>query len=368
MLITIIVFIIVLGILVFVHELGHFYTARKLGVGVEEFGLGFPPKLFSVKKDGIIYSINAIPIGGFVKIKGESGDNENDPDSFINAPIWKRLIILFAGVFMNWILAFILISIGFMIGLPSMIDNPKDSSQIKNERVQIISVYDNSSAYNAGLKTGDFINSVDGIKFNSAEDLQKYLKEKNNSQLNFSVTRGKENINTSITPTAIKESGERKVVGIEMISSGIVSYPWYRAIYQGFITTASITYEIIKALGSLIADLFNGKGSSDVSGPIGVAVFTGKAVHMGWIYVLQFMALLSINLAIINIVPFPALDGGRILFLIIEKIRGKKNNQKVEAIVHNIGFSLLMILIILVTVKDFDRYGGKIISVFKNIF
>ncbi len=368
MLLTIIVFIIVLGILVFVHELGHFFTARKLGIGVEEFGLGFPPRVFGFRKNGILYSINLIPIGGFVKIKGESGEHEEDSDSFINAPIWKRSMVLLAGVFMNWTLAFVLISIGYIIGLPAMLDNSNSSANIKDPKIQIIEVYKNSGAYDAGLKVGDFIDSVDGKNFIKIEDLQNYLSSKEDKKFIFTLSRNNDKINIESQARKIPEFDNKEAVGIGMVSSGIVSYPWYRAPIEGAKTTAIVSYRICEAIVGLIGDLFKGKGSDEVSGPIGVAVFTGKAINMGWIYVLQFMALLSINLAIINILPFPALDGGRILFLIIEKIRRKKNNQKIEAIIHNIGFSLLMVLIVLVTYKDIVRYGGKILLVAKNIF
>ncbi len=368
MILTIIIFFIVLGILVFVHELGHFYSARKLGVGVEEFGFGFPPKIFGIKKNGVLYSLNLIPIGGFVKIKGESGDNEVDSDSFINAPIWKRVIILFAGVFMNFILAFVLISIGFGIGIPTSLSGNYNHAKVRDQKIQVISVYPNSPAEKSGIKLGDYIVSLDDKTFSGSVDLTNYIENNQDTEIKILVDNSNTQKILTLKPEQIDSSLNKKIIGVSLSDTGIVSYPWYMAPIYGFRATVNLTIAIFEALYNLVIGLFQGHGAEDVSGPIGVAVFTGRAVSMGWQYILQFMAILSINLAVINILPFPALDGGRIMFLVIEKIRRKKNNQKLEAIIHNIGFSLLMFLIVLVTYKDFTRYGGKIINNIKNIF
>ncbi len=368
MILTIIVFFIVLGVLVFVHELGHFYSARKLGVGVEEFGFGFPPKIFGIKKNGVMYSLNLIPIGGFVKIKGESGDNEDDSDSFINAPIWKRIIILSAGVFMNFVLAFVLLSVGFGIGIPSSLGGDYGDAKIRDQKIQVISVYPGSPAYKSGIKLGDYIVSLDDKTFSTSEELTNYIELNQEKEILVKVNSVNDEKTLTLKPEQIDNSLNKKIIGVSLSDTGIVSYPWYKAPLYGFRATINLTGAIFKALIDLIAGLFSGHGAEDVSGPIGVAVFTGRAVSMGWQYILQFMAILSVNLAIINILPFPALDGGRIMFLIIEKIRRKKNNQKLEAIIHNIGFSFLMLLIVLVTFKDIRTYGGKMISGIKNIF
>ena len=369
MIVTIIVFLLVLSVIVFVHELGHFYTAIKLGIGVEEFGFGFPPRMFGIKRKGIIYSINWIPLGGFVKIKGEAGEHAQDKDSFINQPVWKRAIVLFAGVFMNWVLALVLISIGYFVGLPAVLEGDLPPGiQVRDEKVQIIEVYPGSAADQVGLKTGDTVSSVDQQKFNDSLELQKYLKENNEVEFNFQIKRGQEDQEFAVTATEIADLDGERLVGIGLVNSGIVSYPWYQAPWEGLKTTVSITFLIVRAFFGLIANLIRGSGVGDVSGPIGVAVFAGRAMEMGWIYLLQFTALISVNLAVINILPFPALDGGRILFLIIEKIRRKPNDQKMEAIVHNVGFALLMLLIVLVTYKDIVRYGGGLISKITDLF
>ena len=368
MLVTILVFLVVLSIIVFVHEVGHFYTARKLGIGVEEFGFGFPPRMFGIKKKGVLYSINWIPLGGFVKIKGESGGHKEDDDSFNNQPIWKRSLVLFAGVFMNWVLAFVLISIGYFIGLPAMLGNEDMAGvKIRDEKIQIIEVYKESAAEN-NLQIGDTVLSVDNQYFDKKEGLQVYLKEHSEQEFNFKIKRGKDLKEFSLSAREIPESDGNKVIGVGLVDVGIISYPWYRAPIEGIKTTVNLTYRIIQAFFEIISGLIKGAGAVNISGPVGVAIFTGKAVDMGWIYVLQFIAVLSINLAVINILPIPALDGGRLLFLLIEKIRRKPNNQKIETIIHNIGFSLLMLLVVLITYKDIVKYGGKIITVIKDIF
>lgn len=355
MFLTIIIFFLILGVIVFVHELGHFYTARKLGIGVEEFGFGFPPRIFSIKKNGIIYSLNWIPIGGFVKIKGESGDN-NDPDSFASQPIWKRAIVLFAGVFMNFILACVILSIGFGIGLPASLDGVPANAKIRDKKIQVISVYPGSSAEKAGIKLGDYLISFDDNKFENSIDATNYIYNNQNKDIKIALVSVGENKIIQAKPENLEGIEDKKVLGVSLVDTGIVSYPWYSAPIHGFKSGINLTIAISEAFYNLLAGLFHGEGAKDVSGPIGVAVFTGHAISMGWEYILQFMALLSINLAIINIFPFPALDGGRLLFLAIEKIRRKPNNQKIEAIVHNLGFGLLMLLMVLVTYKDVLKY------------
>jgi len=368
MFVTIVVFLLVLSLIVFVHEFGHFYTAIKLGIGVEEFGFGFPPRMFGIKRKGILYSINWIPLGGFVKIKGEDGDNSED-DSFAKQAVWKRALVLFAGVFMNWVLALVLLTVGYFVGLPAVLEGDVPAGAIvSNEKVQIMEVYPESSADKAGLKVGDIVLTVNENNFDDNIVLQKYLKDNKDTEFSFNLKRGKEEKNILVTAEEIPDLEDEKLLGVGLVKSGIVSYPWYRAPIESFKTVVSITQLIFMAFFGLIANLIRGSGSADVSGPIGVAVFAGRALDMGWIYLLQFTALISVNLAVINILPFPALDGGRVLFLIIEKIRRKPNNQKVEAIIHNVGFSLLMLLIVLITYKDIVRYGGGVISKITSLF
>lgn len=367
---TAIIFILILSLLVFVHELGHFWTARKLGVKSEEFGFGFPPRLWGVYKstDGkkkqvwggkdvtdatdTIYSVNWIPLGGFVKIKGENGEN-NDPDSFASKPIWQRFAILSAGVTMNVLLTAVLLSIGFIIGLPQVIneDIPK-TANIQNERIQITQVLKDTPAAQAGLKMGDIIASINENKFEQISKMQSFVAENTNNELSYAIQRGDETLIYSIAPLILEET-KKGGIGVSVATTGLISFPWYEAIWRGFLSAILMVAAIVIAFFDLFKNLFIGAGvSSDVAGPIGIANLTGDMAKLGFIYLLQFTALLSANLAVVNFLPIPALDGGRVLFLLIEKLKGSPIKQELEAKLHYIGFALLMLLVVVVTVKD----------------
>lgn len=366
---TLLLFIIVLSLLVFVHELGHFVVAKRMGMQVEEFGFGFPPRLWGVKRGETIYSINWIPLGGFVKIKGESGEHSRDSDSFASKPAWKRFVVLIAGVAMNLVLAALLFSIGYMVGLPSIIDNTlPGSARIESQEITVMQVVDGSPAAEAGIIAGDVIESLDGQVVMSDIEARDYFAAHAADGVAVLVHRSDESYATFALKSEYLESVDTTGVGVAFISTGLVSYPFFQAIGQGIYTTYQFTIEILKAFGGLIADLVvRQEVAVDLSGPVGIAVMTGQVAAMGLIYLLQFTAVLSINLAIINVLPFPALDGGRILFLLIEKLRGRAVNQKVEIAVHNLGFMLLMVLVVLVTYKDFVTFGDQIWGAIKTM-
>ena len=381
---TIIIFIVILSILVFVHELGHFAMARKFGVKVSEFGLGFPPRVWGIYKDkngkwkniwgtkkveeikdmsDTLYSVNILPLGGFVAIKGENGPTEDeasrgvvDEDNFIYKPIWQRSIILSAGVAMNVFLAAILFSIGFMIGLPQVLDDEIPSvAKVSDKRIQITEILNDSPADIAGVKRGDIILSINNTTFSKDAELQNFVNKSTGNELNYNIKRGSEEFFIQVTPVILKETGKGGI-GVAIAETGIVKYPWYHAIVQGFLTTIFLIWAIIIAFFELIKNLITGAGlSAEIAGPVGIATVTGEMVDLGFIYLMQFAALLSANLAVVNFLPFPALDGGRILFLIIEKIKGRPVKREVEATLHYVGFALLMVLIILVTFKDIAR-------------
>lgn len=367
MIVTLIVFVFILGLLVFVHELGHFVAARKNGVKVEEFGFGFPPRMFGVKKGETIYSINWIPLGGFVKIKGEAGENREDNDSFAHKKIWQRTLILASGVLMNFILAAALLSFGFMIGLPQAIDGDTGGARIRDAKIQIIQILEGTPAKEADVETGDTLISVDGKKIKEVAEMQDYVAGKIGVPVKMIFERGGSEIEKEVVPIFLPETG-RGGIGVGLLKSGIVSYPWYSALWKGAEATVFFTWNVIVAFYELIKNLIiTQKVSVDLSGPVGIAVLTGQVARMGFIYLLQFTAMLSVNLAVINFLPFPALDGGRILFLIIEKIRRRPVSQKIENAVHNIGFALLMLLILLVTYRDIAKFSDKFIGLWDKI-
>jgi len=373
---TIIIFIIILSILVFAHELGHFWTAKKLGLMPKEFGFGFPPRIGGFYKTkqgkwrwkwgggkvddmtGTIYSMNWLPLGGFVNL-GEDDDLggdekvKNDPKHFKNQKPWKRGIILTAGVLMNLILAAVFFSIGYMIGLPKVIDEVSPGARVSGKNIQIIQVLDNTPAKDAGLQMGDIISSVDDQVFEDYEELSVLAASSVDKELNYKVKRGDEELNLIIIPEPIFENDNIPGIGIAIAETGLVSYPWYQAIWEGIKTTIFLTWYIIVAFAILIKNLVMGQGAGvEIAGPVGIANMTGQMAQLGFVYILQFAAILSINLAIINYLPFPALDGGRVLFLIIEKLRGRPVSEKLETFMHNLGFILLMLVVIAVTFRD----------------
>lgn len=368
MLSTVILFLVLLSLLVFVHEFGHFWMARRVGMKVEEFGFGFPPRLFGIKRHGTIYSINWIPLGGFVKIKGESGSHCDEPDSFACKPAWKRFLVLIAGVAMNVVLAAVLFAVGFMVGLPSVIDGDvSDRARIRDEAIRIVQVLPDSPAEAAGLKLGDVVVSVDDRLFDGTAPLYEYLSSQE-EPMEFLLRRGDGFVTQTVSREAI-EGYEEELLGIQIVRTGFVSYPFFEAVGRGVLTAVMMTGAVVVAFVDLIRDLVvTASVSVDVSGPVGIAVMTGEVAELGFAYLLQFAAILSINLAVINVLPFPALDGGRILFLAIEKLRRRKVSERVEAFTHNLGFLVLIGLVILVTYLDLARFGDEILGAVKSVF
>lgn len=368
MIITIIIFLIVLSVLVFVHEFGHFMTARFFGVKAEEFGFGFPPRAIGwyrneqkvwqkvtgnkeINNPTTIYSLNWLPIGGFVKIKGENGEGQEEKDSFVAKPIWQRVLILCAGVTMNVVLAWVLFSVGYLIGLPQSTDSVSRGAIVSEAQVMVAQVIPGSIAEKAGLKEGDAIISVANVSVGSEKALQDEIARYGGQEVNLSIKRNTQVENIKVIPQI--KSGDRATIGIAIFSGATVRYPFLIAFWEGAKTTGWMIKQIVVAFVNLIGDLFQGQKVGDqFAGPVGIASITGQAARLGLAYLLQFMALLSLNLAVINILPFPALDGGRILFLGIEKLKGKPMRRELEAIIHNIGFMLLIALVLFITLKD----------------
>ncbi len=358
---TVLLFIVVLAVLVLVHELGHFLTARWFGIDVEEFGFGFPPRIFGVKKGKTLYSLNWIPLGGFVKIKGEDDPNATGPGTFSHKPAWVRAIVIGAGVFMNLVLASLLFAIGLTIGMPQAADSLPANARVRDRQVQIVEVLKDTPAAQAGFQVGDTIVSINGQSFTEVEDVQTLVNSAEPPVV-VEIRRGKETFTKDVTPVLEPTIGKR-VMGVALVEAAKVSYPWYIAIVKGVQATGFYLKEILLSFWDLIKGLFVGQKSAvEFSGPVGIAVLTGRAARLGFTYLLQFAALLSINLAVINVLPIPALDGGRLLFIIIEKIRGRSVRPVVEAVIHRVAFFLLLALIVIVTAHDLGKYGGQILK------
>jgi len=376
------VFILILGLLVLVHELGHFLVAKKNGVISDEFGFGFPPRVVGTYKDKkgrrkwvfgnkeinnemkdedeTVYSFNLIPLGGFVKIRGEDGEDKKDKKSFANQSAWVRFKILFAGVLMNFLLGIVLFSLAFQIGLPESIG---DDYQAKDAKVQIAQVVSNSPADEMGIEMGDVVFSIEGTEgiteIKTVKAFQEAIQSNKGQEVTINVKRNNSEKLLSLD-TVIREEApeEQGLLGVQLVRTTFAKYGLLESIWLAIKTSFSMILAILFFLVDLIVRIFSSQPvTADVAGPVGIAVMTGKMTQLGLAYVLQFVALLSINLGVINLLPFPALDGGRIFFLLIEKIKGSPLNQKVEGIANMIGFLLLIALMIFVTVKDFSNFG-----------
>lgn len=368
--ITLLVFIFVISLLVFVHELGHFITARRLGVGVDEFGFGFPPRIIGIRRGTTVYSLNWIPFGGFVKLKGETPGGEPGPNSFIAQPTAKRFVILAAGVLMNYLLAVVLFTVGLSIGLPTAVEQGgPDRAHIKNIHTEIISTDPTGVAEKSGIRSGDIVTRIDDTLINSAEELKQKLQENKDAPSMVTLVRDDSEQKVTVVPEKSVDGQYR--IGIGILDVGTLSYPFPQSLGKGVSVTITMTGQVFSSFGGLLRDLvIERKLSADLSGPVGVVVMTGQAVRLGFAYLLQFTALLSITLAVVNFFPLPALDGGRALFVIIEAIRRKPVNQRIESLVHAIGFYVLIGLILLISIHDVEKFslGSRIADQVRSLF
>ena len=352
-----------MAVLILVHEFGHFIVAKKSGVRVDEFGLGFPPKIIAKKWGETMYTLNAIPFGGFVKIFGE--DEHSGPiseadktTSFQYKPKWIQAAVLVAGVTMNLIFAWFLISVGFMIGLPTSVGYT-GFGQVKDTRLVITEIIPGSPAEKAGLISGDVISSVsDGNttlqNTNLTPDVLKEMISKSSSKdISITYIRGdSQPVTLSVEPDTETIVGKR-AIGIAMDEIGTLKLPVYLALIEGARTTLLFTKNTISGLLGFFWDIVRFKSDfSEVSGPIGIASVVGQAKSLGFVYLLSLVALISINLAVINLLPFPALDGGRLLFVLIEAITRRPIPKKFVGIANTAGFAVLIILMLVVTGHD----------------
>jgi len=378
-------FILILSFLVFVHEFGHYITAKKSGMKVYEFAIGFPPRALGAYKDPktgkwvwvvgkgksnlketivgeeqedefptTLYSINWLPLGGFVRIKGENGEKSKDKNSFGHQKAWKKVIVLSAGVIMNYLTAAILLGAGFMVGLPADISVSEDPHAIMvgESSVIIQQVQPNTPAKEAGLTLGDTIQAINGQEMNNVGQVIETIQNNGTEELSLTILRGEKEEVFHITP-AIQKDGEPARIGALLADAGVVRYPWYLAMYKGFVAATLGVINIAASFFFLIKGLIMGQGLAfDVAGPVGIASIIGQSARLGFSHLINVTAMISLSLAVINILPIPALDGGRILFILIEKITKKKVPLKYEQLAHTIGFGLLMLLIIVVTVRD----------------
>jgi regulator of sigma E protease len=365
---TLLIAIFSLIILMIIHEFGHFIIAKYFGVKVEEFGIGYPPKIFGRRLGETLYSINLIPLGAFVKIYGEEGKID-DYRSFSSLLVWKRILICLGGVIAFWLAAIIIFSIAFGIGVTVPIGD-QDIKGITSARVEILSVQKDSPAEVAGLRKGDRIIGVSPIKsinneivavkeeFKSIDrvsDFQQFVRDNAGESISVNLARNGEIININLTPrTSYPENQGPTGVAIERFANLIEKYPWHKAPVQGIIYTGKITWEALSGIYGFFASLLGGGGipkEAQIAGPIGITIFLSRAADYGIGFFLYFIGSLTVLLAIFNLFPIPALDGGKLLFLIIEKIKRKPVSAKLEQNLTITCFVLLIIMSIFVTIK-----------------
>lgn len=361
---SIIVFILILLILILVHEYGHFIVAKKSGIRVDEFGIGFPPralKLFTRK--GTLFSLNWIPFGGFVKIFGENPDDESlhGPDAgraLVNKPRGIQALVLIAGIVFNILLAWVLLSAAFMWGLQAS-SSIFDKELIENPKLTITQVSKDAPAFIAGLQAGDKIESISYVEETALhptpEIFQEFVRAHGDLSITLNIIRNDQAQDILVTPV-VSDGGTVPMIGVSLDEVGTLKLPFFKSFIFGAKTTVDETKSIVKAFGGLLGGAATGHADlADVVGPIGIVGLVKQALNLGFAYVLYFTALISINLAVINLFPFPALDGGRLLFLLIEAIRGKRLNQKFANYANGIGFLLLIGLMIVITIHDVIR-------------
>ncbi len=362
---TIILFLVVLAVLIFVHELGHFLVAKKSGIRVDEFAIGFPPKIFSWVRGETKYALNLIPFGGYVKIHGENPDEDSisGPDSdrsFVNAKKWKQISVLVAGVAMNIIFAWLLISISFMFGslVPVSEEASDYSKYIKDSQVILTSILPDSPAEKAGLLQGDKLLKIEEI---SGKDLnttkvRELIEGSLDGQIDITYERNGE-IKNTVAVAELNSIEKRKVIGIYMENVGIVKLNPFLALWEGGKLTAVIFKQVAVGLGTFLTQAVRGRADfSQVSGPVGIVGLVGDAAAFGLAYFFGFVAFISLNLAVINLIPFPALDGGRVLFVIIEAIIRRPIKPIVANAINSIGFFILIGLMLIITYRDIMKF------------
>ncbi|MFC2002956.1 RIP metalloprotease [Chloroflexota bacterium] len=351
MLITIVSFVGVLVVLIIAHELGHFITAKASGVKVEELGLGYPPRLAGVRWGETLYSLNATPLGGFCKMAGE--EDPTGPRSLASKRIGTRLLVLSAGSLMNALLPLLLFSIAFMV------PHNLVSGQVVVEAVAL-----NSPAARAGIEPGDTLLQIDNKPVRNIGDVQRNIFLNLGREITVLVKHGDATTeNIQVIPRWKSPEGQGATgITVKMLDPAIIRQhePFWKAIPLG-VSECIETFVLFK---NAIFSMIIGATPVAVAGPVGIAQMTGEVAKAGFGPLLEFAAFLSINLAIVNIFPMPALDGGRIVFVLLEWVRrGKRISPKTEGLVHTIGFALLIAAILVVTYQDIVRIitGGSLI-------
>lgn len=331
---TFIASVFVFGLLILVHELGHYFVARLTGIKVLELAIGFGPKLFGWTKNDIDYSLRAIPLGGFCRLLGENPEEASEPESFPQQPLLSRAAVLLAGATMNLVLAIVIFFVifFFIVGVPNT-----DSSRIGY-------IVEDSPAEAVGLEAGDMITAIDSNPVEKWEDVLTLISAKPNEEIRLVIER----------EGAVKELAVVTKVGPEENRGMIGIGPEIQKF--SFIPSARFSLERFGTVIYSIFQVVTGQAPLDVAGPVGIIFVIGEVAQTGFVNLLLLTALISISLGIMNLLPIPALDGGRLFFLLVEAIRGKRIDPEKEGIIHFIGFALLIMLILFITYQDVLRW------------
>lgn len=359
MILTIILVVFAFSLLVIIHELGHFIAARRAGVKVEEFGIGFPPKLFGWQGKKTLYTINLLPLGGFVRLRGEVG-SDKAKDSFAAQSTWVKTKILLAGVTMNIGLAYAIITLLCATGLPPVYFETAPSfgpiAPIKSDdpSLTVFQVAKGSPAEKAGITAGKVFVAIDGQKLDSNEQLRAFTKDHKGDEVTVTLREDGRDKDYRVTLGQDEKAG---VLGVAAFNMKLARYQWYQAPIAAVGIMAKLVVATIGAFGGLIVSLFTqAKVTDGVTGPIGITMIFGEVMKFGWQYVLALMASISLSLGVINALPIPALDGGRWLLVLLNR-RNIRVSHRVENALHLVGFVALIGLMIFVALSDISRFG-----------
>lgn len=344
--------------LVVAHEFGHFIAARRNGVEVEEFGIGFPPRAKVItKKNGTEYTLNWLPIGGFVKLKGEYYAAKGK-GTFGASSFKQKTLIIAAGVLMNWLAAIVIFTVIAFIGMPQLIDNQfKVSSDAKVTQQEVFAgrVEDNSPASSIGLTAGDQILSINGEDITSAEQMRGTTEKFAGEKINVSFSRSK---NVQTKTVKLRDDKDKGNFGVAPGEQTLVRSTWSAPIV-GVGTTAQFTVETLKGVGGALGNLFTGnakEAGKAVTGPVGIVVVLKNLSQQGILFVMFLIGIISVSLAVMNVLPIPALDGGRLFVMALYKIRNKPLSKETEEKIHGTGMLVLLAFALLITVVDIKRF------------
>jgi regulator of sigma E protease len=360
---SLVIFILLLTLLIVVHELGHFSVAKFFKIKVEEFGIGFPPRLFSFKKGETTYSLNLLFFGGFVKIFGENHNEAADnPRSFASKNRSIQAAVVAAGIVMNIVFAWLALSLGYVVGIPASVEH-QGFGQVEHAQVTAVAVIPDSPAAKSGVTSGDIVTHVatgvsEGPAQLNADVVRAFIAEHQDESIILTVKHG-EAEQTFIMRAEGGLVDGRKALGVQLDDVGMLRLPLHLALAQGAMLTYSMTLSTATGLGMFFYQIATGSADfSSVAGPIGIANIGAQAVKTGFDAALTLVALISINLAVINLLPIPGLDGGRLLIILIESIIRRPVPERLSLGITVVGFALLITLMVVVSFHDITRLIG----------